>query len=117
MGQKIKTLAKGKFGELLFCTECRKYQFTFNNLFFEFTKHELEHFKNYLFDIDTEYWEYEYPCPKLKKNIPLPTMQNNLVLLFSKEEIEEMKNLLSFERQPKFKELRLDEIDYKLILN
>jgi hypothetical protein len=116
MDHQIKTLAKGKFGELAFCTKCKNYQFTFNNLFFQFTRHEFKHFKNYLFDIDTEYWEYEYPCPRLKRNIPLPTMQNNLVLLFTKEEIEAMKQLLS-KCQSRYSKLRLDEIDYKLILN
>ena len=116
MDHQIKTLAKGKFGELAFCTKCKNYQFTFNNLFFQFTRHEFKHFKNYLFDIDTEYLEYEYPCPRLKRNIPLPTMQNNLVLLFTKEEIEAMKQLLS-KCQSRYSKLRLDEIDYKLILN
>jgi len=116
MEHQIKILAKGKFGELVFCIKCKTYQFTFNNLFFQFTKQELNQFKKYLFDIDTEYWEYEFPCPLLKRNIPLPTIQNNLVLLFTKEEVIEMKRLLSV-KQVRLQELTLNEIDYKLILN
>ena len=117
MNRRIKTIAKVPSGDLTLCLECRKYQLSFNNLFFEFTKEELKQFKYYIFDLDVDYWECEYQCPKLKKNIPIPSLQNNLILLFDRREIEELKELLSFGKYNRFRELQLDEIDYKLILN
>ena len=117
MCRKIKTLSKVPSGDLTLCTECGNYQLNFNNLFFEFTPEELQQFKTYVFDIDLDYWEYEYECPKLKKNIPIPSLQRNLVLLFNRQEITELKKLLSFNKYSSGRALRLDEIDYKLILN
>ena len=117
MCHKIKILAKEKNGELTICTECSHYHLTFNNIFFEFNKEELDQFKKYLFEIDLDYWEYYYPCPKFKKNIPVPTLQKNLILLFNREEIVELKRLLSFHSYDKYRELKLDEIDYTFILN
>lgn len=117
MCHKIKTLAKTLNGDLTLCKACHKYQLSFNNLFFEFNNEELKQFREYLFEIDIDYWECEYNCPKYKRNIPIPSMQHNLILLFNREEIQELKVLLSFGKYNKFKKLRLDEIDYTLVLN
>jgi hypothetical protein len=117
MCNKIKTLAKTSNGTLTTCTVSDHYHLSFNNLFFDFNQEELNQFRNYICELDIDYWELQYPCPKLQKNIPIPSLQENLVLLFNRREIEELKKLVSFNKKYRNKFLRLDEIDYKLILN
>ena len=113
----IKTIGKVKSGELTVCLKCYHYHLTFNNIFFEFTKKEYIQFKKYIFQLNTEYWNENYPCPKVKKNIPIPTLQGNLVLLFNQQEIEELKKLLSSKIVRKYEELSVEEIDYSFIQN
>ncbi|MFD2568842.1 DUF6686 family protein [Pseudotenacibaculum haliotis] len=117
MCSKIKTIAKVKSGELSLCTNCNHYHLMFNNIFFEFSRKELKQFRDYVFNINLEYWESNYPCPVIKKNIPIPSLQKNLILIFNRKEIEELKKLLSFKSYHKFQEIELDDIDYTLILN
>ena len=74
-------------------------------------------FKKYLFQVNIDYWNEHYPCPQVKRNIPIPTLQKNLILLFNQQEVEELKKLLSLHTYHKYKELTIDEIDYTLILN
>ncbi|CAI8404866.1 MAG: Uncharacterised protein [Flavobacterium sp. SCGC AAA160-P02] len=113
----IKTIAKGKSGELTVCTNCHHYHLTFNNIFFDFTKKEFFQFKKYIFQLDTEYWNENYPCTKVKRNIPVPTLQENLVLLFNQQEIEELKNLFSSQFYQQYQRINAEEIDYLLIDN
>lgn len=117
MYHRIKTLAKVKSGHLTMCTKCSNYHLTFNNIFFEFTQKELNQFKIYVAEIDLEYWEFYYPCPQLKRNIPIPSLQKNLILLFNRQEIEELKKLLFYDSYHCPTTLNSDEIDYQLILN
>lgn len=113
----IKTIGKVKSGELTVCTNCNHYHLTFNNIFFEFTKEEYIQFKKYIFQLDTEYWNENYPCPRVKKNIPIPTLQGNLVLLFNQQEIEELKKLFSCKFAKKYQQIYAEEIDYSFIQN
>ena len=117
MSKKIKLVGKVKSGELTLCTKCNHYHLTFNNIFFEFTEKEYIQFKKYILHLDTSYWNENYPCPKVKKNIPIPTLQGNLVLLFNQQEIEELKKLLSSKIVRKYEELSVEEIDYNFIQN
>lgn len=117
MCRTIRTLGKTISGDLTFCIECKQYHLSFNNIFFDFNKEELDQFKKYIFNLDIDYWEEEYECPKFKRNIPIPSLQRNLILLFNRQEIEELKRLLSYDSNNPMKYIRLDEIDYKIILN
>ncbi|MDN3664865.1 DUF6686 family protein [Algibacter miyuki] len=114
----IKTLAKVTNGELSVCCECRVYHLEFNNIYLELNENEFEQFKNYLFDIEMDYWEYKYASAKVKRKIPIPSMQQNLVLMFKREEIVELRMLLSSRATHVFNEaLTVRDIDYTLILN
>ena len=117
MYNNIKTIGKVKSGELTVCLKCNHYHLTFNNIFFEFTKKEYIQFKKYIFQLNTEYWNENYPCPKVKKNIPIPTLQGNLVLLFNQQEIEELKKLLSSKIVKEYEQISVEEIDYSFIQN
>ncbi len=117
MPKKIKLVGKVKSGELTVCLDCNHYHLTFNNIFFEFTNDEYLYFKKYIIQLDTEYWNENYPYPKVKKNIPIPTLQGNLVLLFNQQEIEELRTLFNNGSYQKYQEISIKEIDYTFIQN
>ena len=117
MSKKRKLLAKVKSGELTLCLDCNHYHLTFNNIFFEFTYEEYVYFKKYINQLDTAYWNENYPCPRVNKNIPVPTLQGNLVLLFNQQEIEELRILFNDGDYQKYKEISIKDIDYTFIQN
>lgn len=82
---------------LIFLKGCGNYQLTFNNLNFSLTEEELIAFTNYLKRIDIDYWEKEYQNSIYKKKIPIPTLQNNFIILITRMELHELLLLLSTE--------------------
>ena len=84
-------------GMLIFLKGCGNYQLTFNNLNFSLTEEELIAFTNYLKRIDIDYWEKEYQNSIYKKKIPIPTLQNNFIILITRMELHELLLLLSTE--------------------
>jgi hypothetical protein len=117
MCHKLKTLVKVKSGELSLCKACNSYQLQFNNLFFELNTEEFDAFKNYVFNIELDYWEHKYACSKMKRKIPIPSLQKNLLLIFSRQEIKELKALLSLESHSEYPTIDINDIDYTLIIN
>ncbi len=113
----IKTIAQTKNGHLLKCKDCSIYTLIINNLFFEFTSNEFENFKLYIEDIEVEYWEHKNTCGYLKRKIPIPTLQQNLVLLFNRSELEELKLLILNQQKRCQIMLGVDDIDYTLLSN
>ena len=120
MCKSVKVLSKVNSGELLFCEDCELFHLAFNNLFFVLNYDELERLKVYMEDIDIEYWEDKYENATVRRKIPLPSTQENLVIMFSRQELKELNTLLSFndyEESNFIKFLSVDDIDYHLILN
>ncbi|WP_303316829.1 DUF6686 family protein [Flavivirga abyssicola] len=117
MCNSIRTIAKVTNGELSICEQCNVYHVEFNNIYFEFTPNEFDHFKDYLLNIELDYWEERYSCAKVKRKIPIPSMQKNLVLMFNRQEIKELKLLFCGEECSFENVLHANDIDYKLILN
>lgn len=85
-----------KNGLLVFLKGCQKYQLTFKNLCFSLSELELEAFKSFLNRLDTEYWETEYRNSVYSKKIPIPTLQNNFIIMINRYELFEMQCLTSF---------------------
>ncbi|MEC3906161.1 DUF6686 family protein [Tamlana sp. 2201CG12-4] len=118
MCHNVKTLSKVKCGELSLCCQCSIYHLEFNNIYLEFNSNAFEQFKTYVLDIDMDYWECKYASSRIKRKIPIPSMQQNLVLVFIREEIRELQRLLSTSVTEVFNlYLNSNDIDYKLILN
>ncbi|MDO5969278.1 hypothetical protein Q4Q35_05610 [Flavivirga aquimarina] len=114
----IKTISKVKSGELSICLQCNIYRLEFNNIYLEFEQKEFEQFKTYILDLEMGYWEQRYASTKLKRKIPIPSMQHNLVLMFKQEEINELKTLvLNISDDIYTTLLNIKDIDYTLILN
>jgi hypothetical protein len=99
------------------CKGCKNYNLVFNNIFFQFDKKQLNKFKEYVSNIDINYW-LDYSSETIqRRKIPVPTFHQNLVLVFDTYEIEELKILLNIRSNNKNKIISTTEIDYTLILN
>ncbi|GAA4233716.1 hypothetical protein GCM10022291_11460 [Postechiella marina] len=118
MCNNIKIISKVKSGELSICTQCHIYHLEFNNIYLEFSKKEFKRFKAYILDIEIDYWEHKYALAKVKRKIPIPSMQQNLVLMFKRQEIRELQILLTSTKKDVFNtNLNISDIDYAFILN
>lgn len=118
MCDRIKILSKVKSGELSICSQCKIYHLEFNNIYLEFNQSQFQQFKTYVLDIEMDYWEHKYASAKVKRKIPIPSMQDNLVLMFKREEIKELQTLLFYNVYNGFNNyLNIHDIDYTLILN
>lgn len=100
---------------LVMLNGCGNYQLTFNNLNFNLTPFELEHFTNYLTAIDCSFWENEYENSIYERKIPIPTLQNNLMLLLNRQEVNELIALISLKKSEKL--LQSKDINYRLNWN
>lgn len=119
MKEGVKIISRVKSGELWFCSGCNAYHLMFNNLFFAFTKKELIGFKNYVDKLEIGYWEHKYACSNLRRKIPIPTSQENLVIMLNRQEVIELQTLLAFKNASikAYKTLNADDIDYECHLN
>lgn len=112
MSDFIRTIGRVKSGELTLCTSCNHYYLTFNNMLFEFTEMEFNRFKKYIFQLEIPSQSGVNRSLKVRRNILVPTLQKNLVLIFSPMEIEELKNLFSYQFYHKYQRISATEIDY-----
>lgn len=119
MCQEIKVLNQSKNGFIIWCGYCEKYHLTFVQLYIDFHEVELRSFVDFLHKIDQDCWDGYYQHSFLKRKIPVPTQQNNLHIMLSKSELNELIHLLSFDtvkaKQVDF--LKVRDIDYDFIEN
>lgn len=111
------TLSKNKNGYLAHCSTCEMYRLYFNNIYLEFSEVEFESFKRYISEIDPSLW---YSCTDRatqQRNIPIPTMQSNLVLTFNQEELDSLRDIVFELTSRPNTPIGPSEIDYLLILN
>ncbi|WP_299365665.1 DUF6686 family protein [Winogradskyella sp.] len=116
----MKLLSKVKSGDLWYCKNCQSFHLMFNNLFFALNHEELKRLKSYIDGLEIGYWEHKYACSDLKRKIPLATNQQNLVVMFNRQEIIELRALLKYSNHKGTNQehfIGIDDIDYKLILN
>lgn len=117
MCQNSKIISSIKNGELSVCNSCKTYALTFNNIYFQFDKNQLLQFRKYIAHIDVDYWQNFYACTTQKRKIPITTLHQNLILIFSLEEIEDLKILLMLKDKNKDAFISVLDIDYPFILN
>lgn len=115
MCQGIKLISKVKSGELTFCETCKIYHLEFNNLFFELSTTSLKKLETFLLEIDIDYWEKNDVHFGCRRKIPVISLNQNLVLMFNRYEIEELKTLVLKQKPNTI--LNVDAIDYQFILN
>ena len=86
MCTKSKLLINHPDGHLALCG-CGTYLLCFKNIHLEFTKKEFFCFLDYIDSIDINYWKNQFNSyPECKRNIPIPTNQGNLILVFNEDE-------------------------------
>ena len=104
-------------GQLSFCDKCKVYHLIFNNIYIDFTPSELIAFQNVVENVDIGYWETKY-CETLeRRKIPIQTSQQNLCLIFNRNELESLKELISFNKKDPFRILSILDIYYNPFLN
>lgn len=114
----IEAISKTSKGELNFCRNCQQFHLEFNNIYFEFTPIEYKQFRKYVLLIESEFWERKYANANVRRKIPIPTLQENLVLMFNRQEVAELKALISNKKEAVFNSiLNVDDIDYTFIIN
>lgn len=111
------TLSKNCYGKLTYCSTCGTYQLNFNNIYLEFTVREIRSFKNFLNEIEIEYWDTKYDRTIVTRKIPIQTMQQNLSLVFNKQELSALKALVNQDTKKPFETLGVLDIDYIFFLN
>ena len=113
---KVNYLKRTKDGILLFCYHSEMYQLLFKNINFNLTLNELECFSKYISTIDEQYWLLEYRNSIYNKHIPIPSLQENLILLLDLNDLFELRELLNYQSKS-IKFLSFREIDYKVMMN
>ena len=113
----VKRIGQTNNGFLTKCSSCKLYHLTYNNILFEFTLEEFESFKNYLKNIEVDYWEDKYAKNTIARKIPIHTVQQNLFLMFTKNEIESLKKLVLGTPINNYTIINTTEIDYHFNLN
>ena len=114
MCDKIKTISKTNDGELQRCSSCNSYILTYKNLFFEFAPNEFRNFKKYISKVEVNYCEVN-DYTTTKKKVFIPTEQENLILMFSRIEIENLRKLLNINNKNQI--LNSKDIDLELVYN
>ena len=117
MCHSVQVISKTKSGELSICETCKVYHLEFNNIYLELNTKQFLQLKKYIMSVEIAYWEHKYSCSKMKRKIPLPSLQENLVLMFNRQEVTELKILFSLKNNGYNDILKLQEIDYMLIVN
>lgn len=112
----VKLLKQSKNGVLTFCNESKLFQLVYNNLCFEFYEWELEAFKAHIAELDLEYWEKTLSSTLSPRKIPISVGNKYLVILVSRQEVYELKQLLTLEINT-LQFLSAKDIDYKYIEN
>ncbi|WP_298517111.1 DUF6686 family protein [uncultured Kordia sp.] len=117
MCNSLTTISQVNSGILTFCKTCNIYHLEFSNIYLEFSEAQFEEFSAYLFTIEIGYWEHKYANVNIKRKIPIPTTQDNLMLLFNRHEIEELKVLFCSKSTSEKPLLDVSQIDYTLVIN
>ncbi|MFV9551534.1 DUF6686 family protein [Algibacter sp. PT7-4] len=117
MNHKYKTLAKNCYGQLTYCINCKIYHLTFNNIYLEFNENEMVRFKEYILELEADYWQIPNDAFIMNRKFPIKTMQQNLSLIFNKQELRAIKNLITRFNKSNTETLRVYDIDYLFYLN
>ena len=117
MCKNAKVINHTKNGFFSQCWKCRSYQISFGNIFIELTEKELDHFKNFLQQLDANHWEQVYCSCAIKRKIPIPPLQSNLQIMLSRTELEEFKYLLGATKGSEPEIITAEGVDYTVLLN
>ncbi|RNC89505.1 MAG: hypothetical protein ED555_08485 [Allomuricauda sp.] len=110
------TVSQTKNGILTYCDHSKLFQLVYNNLCFELYDWELIAFKEYVFDIDPDYWEVQLKETMHNKRIPISIGTKHCIVVVNREELLELKQLLR-EKKKHTHLLSSQEIAYRHLQN
>ena len=106
-------IRKNKFGQLSYCRECGIFHLTFSNTLIELSEKELKAFHLVVKEIDVDFWNKHPNSRIVRRNFPINTSQQNLVLFFDLEALREL--VMISEKKKDF--ISFSDIDYDMSLN
>lgn len=90
-----RVLNQSQHGKLIKCITCDQYHIEFNNLHFTFNRKEFVFFRNYILDLDFQYWESLNSKTIYKRKIMVPVGHKNIATMFTSGEVLELRELFS----------------------
>ncbi len=63
----VTSLSQTSQGELSLCKNCKHFHLEFNNIYFEFTVNEFKQFKQYILNLEPDFWECKYASAGITK--------------------------------------------------
>ena len=106
-------IRKNKFGQLSYCRDCEIFHLTFSNILIELSDKELRAFHLVVKEIDVDFWNKHPNSRIVRRNFPINTSQQNLVLFFDLEALREL--VMISEKKKDF--ISFSDIDYDMSLN
>ena len=118
MCEKLITIKKNDCGELHYCPANQLYHLMFNNIHLILYEEQYKSLKKYVSEIQMRFWLDKFSDTLVKRKIPIPTSQENLILVFDIQEFIQLKSLLSnHQNHEDILYLSTDQIDYQNSLN
>ena len=118
MSCQTKVLSQTPNGRLTVCEYSNRFTLVFKNIFLELDVNQYQRFKEFIQFLDVSYWEAEYKhITSLTRKIPIPTSQENLILMFRADEINELEILFNIRDKKKPRLISLFQMKENIILN
>lgn len=118
MCEKLIKIKQNEYGELNYCTKDQLYHLMFNNFHLMLDQDEYESLKIYISEIDIKFWLDKFCDTSFRRKIPIPTIQENLILVFDIIEFINLKSLFFYHpNQENLLYLSTSQIEYNIILN
>ena len=110
-------IRKNNFGQLSYCKDCGSFHLTFSNILIELSDRELRAFHMVVKEIDIDFWKNIPNNQTVRRNFPINTSQQNLVLIFDFYELEALKELVMISESKRKDFISCSEINYEMSLN
>ena len=118
MCEKSIKIKQNECRELHYCPANQLYHLMFNNFHLMLDEEQYESLKTHVSEIDIKFWLDKFCETSLKRKIPIPTQQENLILVFDIYEFINLKSLFFNQRNlDNLLYLSTNQIEYNIILN
>ena len=118
MCEKLIKIKQNECGELHYCPAHQLYHLMFNNFHLMLDEEQYESLKTHVSEIDIEFWLDKFSDNLVKRKIPIPTHQENLILVFDIHEFIQLKSLFfNHQNHEDLLYLSTDQIEYQNIFN
>ena len=112
----MKLLSQTMNGQLTYCSTRNSYYLEFGTIFLTFTSEELQRFRNYIWNIDYQYYLQKNKDSFNRRKLLLQVCKPNTMFGVYENEFLELKNLLTL-KQNSEKFIVEEFYDYHITLN